>query len=642
MKRFAAKKPGASLGTLAAVVFLGCSDAFLAPTTIDASPPAPAKREAGRLLSVPTNMPDRVRSRRSEISAFGGVGWGWGRVKDRTALPDLASHGVGSRSVTGDTTSDKEEDEPSVAMPSVHAHGEGEMTIEEPGEEVGGGGEVEGKEAGVGWRGRGRWKNRLHSAKGAVSRVFPRGGSPAAAGGDQVAVTTLAPAASSLISKLELPPGGRVTPPAIVTVNTRYVQRPSNAMAGDHDIDRKQRVLILMSDTGGGHRASAEALEAAFNQLYPGMLDVDIVDIWTDHASWPLNTFVGAYQFMAKRPLIWKALFEYGRFPPARKLSDEFMNIRCHKRFQGMFQEYKPDLVVSVHPLCQEVPLRVLKNMGGGMRQIPFVTVVTDLGGAHPTWFHRDVDACFVPSERLLTLAGKCGLAPDQIRLHGLPIRSGFSREQPAEKTELQVKLGLKQGVKTCLVMGGGDGVGRLEGIAESLGHRLGQEKRETQVVVVCGKNEAVRASLEGADWPSNVHMHVKGFVSNMDEWMGAVDCIVTKAGPGTIAEATTRGLPVMLSNFLPGQEAGNVPFVIEGGFGAFNRKPKKIAETVCTWLGDDNLLARMSFNAKKASRPMATFEICRDIGEMLFKDDFVLEVPGRSILVLNASPMER
>ena len=188
MKRFAAKKPGASLGTLAAVVFLGCSDAFLAPTTIDASPPAPAKREAGRLLSVPTNMPDRVRSRRSEISAFGGVGWGWGRVKDRTALPDLASHGVGSSSVTGDITSDKEADETSVAMPSVHAHdgGESEMAIEEPGEEGGGGGKVEGKEAGVGWRGRGRWKNRLHSAKGAVSRVFPRGGSPAAAGGDQV------------------------------------------------------------------------------------------------------------------------------------------------------------------------------------------------------------------------------------------------------------------------------------------------------------------------------------------------------------------------------------------------------------------------------------------------------------------------
>ena len=51
------------------------------------------------------------------------------------------------------------------------------------------------------------------------------------------------------------------------------------------------------------------------------MIDINIVDIWTQHAPWPLNTFVGSYQFMAKRPFIWKALFEYGRFPPARKAS---------------------------------------------------------------------------------------------------------------------------------------------------------------------------------------------------------------------------------------------------------------------------------------------------------------------------------
>ena len=39
--------------------------------------------------------------------------------------------------------------------------------------------------------------------------------------------------------------------------------------------------------------------------------------------------------------------------------------------------------------------------------------------------------------------------------------------------------------------------------------------------------------------------MKVCGFVNNMDEWMAAVDCLVTKAGPGTIAEACSRGLPV-------------------------------------------------------------------------------------------------
>ncbi|CAN0380876.1 unnamed protein product [Laminaria digitata] len=84
-----------------------------------------------------------------------------------------------------------------------------------------------------------------------------------------------------------------------------------------------------------------------------------------------------------------------------------------------------------------------------------------------------------------------------------------------------------------------------------------------------------------------------------MDEWMGAIDCIVTKAGPGTIAEATTRGLPpIMLSAFLPGQEEGNVPYVIEGEYGAFSKNPANIADTISECLGDDELLA------ERAARP--------------------------------------
>ncbi|CAN0031005.1 unnamed protein product [Choristocarpus tenellus] len=95
-----------------------------------------------------------------------------------------------------------------------------------------------------------------------------------------------------------------------------------------------------------------------------------------------------------------------------------------------------------------------------------------------------------------------------------------------------------------------------------------------------------------------------------MDEWMGAVDCIVTKAGPGTIAEAAVRGLPIMLSTFLPGQEAGNVPYVTEGGFGAFSRNPEIIADTVSRWLVDDSLREEMSAKAKEASRP----KVCRGV----------------------------
>eukprot|EP00953_Heterococcus_sp_UTEX-ZZ885_P035432 18296-Heterococcus_DN1.PRE.1 len=104
-----------------------------------------------------------------------------------------------------------------------------------------------------------------------------------------------------------------------------------------------------------------------------------------------------------------------------------------------------------------------------------------------------------------------------------------------------------------------------------------------------------------------------------MDEWMGAVDVIITKAGPGTIAEATIRGLPIMLSAYLPGQEEGNIPYVVEGGYGSFSKNPKVIAETVREWLLDDAKLAGMAAAAKLAARPQATTAIARDIGKMIY-----------------------
>ncbi|CAM9729392.1 unnamed protein product, partial [Laminaria digitata] len=50
--------------------------------------------------------------------------------------------------------------------------------------------------------------------------------------------------------------------------------------------------------------------------------------------------------------------------------------------------------------------------------------------------------------------------------------------------------------------------------------------------------------------------------------------------------------------------QEGNVPYVVEGGYGAFSKNPSEIAETISDWLGDDDLLAKMGRNSKKGSRP--------------------------------------
>mmetsp|Transcript_21847 Transcript_21847/g.49697 ORF Transcript_21847/g.49697 Transcript_21847/m.49697 type:complete len:178 (-) Transcript_21847:1641-2174(-) len=82
------------------------------------------------------------------------------------------------------------------------------------------------------------------------------------------------------------------------------------------DATKKKTVQILMSDTGGGHRASANALRDAFDVLYPGQISCDIVDIYTDFGPfWPYNDYVECYKIMAKYDFLWKIFFEFGATP---------------------------------------------------------------------------------------------------------------------------------------------------------------------------------------------------------------------------------------------------------------------------------------------------------------------------------------
>lgn len=159
----------------------------------------------------------------------------------------------------------------------------------------------------------------------------------------------------------------------------------------------------------------------------------------------------------------------------------------------------------------------------------------------------------FVPSKEVKDIALKYGIPSDRILIKGLPIRPVFWRPPPA-KQEIRKKLGLLENAKTVLVMGGGDGVGKLQQIALEIGSKLADFKDSTQMIVICGHNQVIADSLKARKWANNINVAVKGFVSNIDEFMAASDCLVTKAGPGTIAEAMTRGLPLVLSSYLPGQ----------------------------------------------------------------------------------------
>nr|GMC65156.1 monogalactosyldiacylglycerol synthase 2, chloroplastic-like [Ipomoea batatas] len=114
-----------------------------------------------------------------------------------------------------------------------------------------------------------------------------------------------------------------------------------------------------------------------------------------------------------------------------------------------------------------------------------------------------------------------------------------------------------------------------------------------------------------------------------MEKWMAACDCIITKAGPGTIAEALIRGLPIILNDYIPGQEKGNVPYVVENGAGVFTRSPKETAKIVADWFSTKtNELKTMSENALKLAQPNAVFDIVKDIRDLASQRGPLADIP--------------
>ncbi|XP_071724496.1 monogalactosyldiacylglycerol synthase 2, chloroplastic-like [Rutidosis leptorrhynchoides] len=380
---------------------------------------------------------------------------------------------------------------------------------------------------------------------------------------------------------------------------------------------RTKNVLVLMSDTGGGHRASAEAIRDAFKIEFGDQYKIFIKDVWKEYAGWPLNDMENQYKFMVKHVQLWNVAF-HSTSP--RWIHNAYLAAFAAfytKEVEAGLMEYKPDIIISVHPLMQHIPLWVLKWQGLDKKVI-FVTVITDLNTCHRTWFHPGVDRCYCPSEEVAQRALLDDLDKSQLRVFGLPIRPSFARAV-LNKDELRAELEMDPNLPTVLLMGGGEGMGPVKKTAKALGEALVDKetgKAFGQMVIICGRNKSLASSLQSLEW--KIPVKVRGFEKQMQKWMGACDCIITKAGPGTIAEALIRGLPLILNDYIPGQEKGNVPYVVNNGAGVFTRSSRETARIVARWFScnaDEH--KRMAEHALKLAQPEAVFDIVRDIHEL-------------------------
>jgi 1,2-diacylglycerol 3-beta-galactosyltransferase len=368
----------------------------------------------------------------------------------------------------------------------------------------------------------------------------------------------------------------------------------------------KKRILFLISDTGGGHRASAQAIVEAIHFLHPARYELIIEDLWKNHTPRPFCKLPNTYRWITGPGLpLWKLLWATLAQPTLqhRILADIGFWVRAD--IIAYYRAHRPDLIVSIHPLLNQIGLDCLH---AARLDIPFVTVVTDLITFHPTWIDPRVTRCLVPTEAARQRALALGMAPEKLAVYGQPVSLKFA--QPvADKAVLRQTLGLHGTRPTVLLVGGGEGGGHLFAIARA----IAQQAPQTQLLIVTGRNATLQAELAAIRW--EIPTQIYGFVDNMPALMHAADLLVTKAGPGTISEALIAGLPMILADFIPGQETGNVQFVEENGVGRYVPDAEAIADLVQEWCTPGlPALATMARNAASLARPRAALLIAEDL----------------------------
>jgi 1,2-diacylglycerol 3-beta-galactosyltransferase len=309
---------------------------------------------------------------------------------------------------------------------------------------------------------------------------------------------------------------------------------------------------------------------------------------------------------MVRLPELWGAMFDIsdGR-PQARFVTSTFWPI-ARRAARRLVREHHSEMLVSVHPIANSFVLRAL-----GKNHLPFVTVVTDLVSTHALWFDKRADLILVPTEMARQNAIQYHMSPDKVRVVGQPVSLRCSA-QVGDKVQLRKRLGWPKTKKVVLVVGGGEGMGPLAETARA----IDESGLDVCQVIVAGRNSKLKAKLKQQSWENPTFIY--GFTQDMPDFMRAADVLVTKAGPGTIAEALNADLPIILYAKLPGQEDGNVDFVVSEGVGVWAPEPLEVVRALTRWVCRPRERREVIKNCQRAARPEAARQIARILGKQV------------------------
>ena len=378
---------------------------------------------------------------------------------------------------------------------------------------------------------------------------------------------------------------------------------------------RVPKILIISSDTGGGHRSAAAAIVAGVQKFFSGQSYAVRVVRAIEESHAIQEKLVRLYNWVLRNRQHWMKYLYWAvnRFRPETR---EFFYARTVGFLREQFERWCPHVVVSVHPLTQHGIARVLKELNLADR-IPLVTVVTDpCYGFWKGWACDDVRLYLVASEEARQQLIDYGVAPERIKVSGMPVhpKFAFPGEQAAQAA--RTALGLDPQKFTVFVNAGWAGGGNIPGIFKE----LARGELNVQAIFLAGKNEELRAEAESLASEAKFPVKVIGYSEHVEQLMAAANVMISKLGGLTTFEALACNLPIIADTTTPPmpQEAGAANLIARRGAGVLLERTTDIVPIIRRMVEDSKHYAAMRAATVALAIPNSTKHIVEEIAALI------------------------
>src|SRR5881296_1589569 len=275
------------------------------------------------------------------------------------------------------------------------------------------------------------------------------------------------------------------------------------------------KILIISSDTGGGHRSAAAAIVAGVQKFFEGQSYAVRVVRAVEESHEITAKLVRLYNWILRNRQGWMKYF-YWAMNRIRPETREFFHTRCIGYVRELFERWCPHVVVSVHPLTQHIIARVLKELKLADR-VPLVSVVTDpCYGFWKGWACDDVTLYLVASDEARRQLIDYGVAPERIKISGMPVHPKFSYPGEEAAKAARAALNLDPHKFTVFLNAGWEGGGNIPLIFRE----LIRGQLDVQAIFLAGKNEELRNQAELLAAEAKFPIKVIGYSDEVEQLM--------------------------------------------------------------------------------------------------------------------------